>query len=565
MVTDAQKLRDRYIRRMKSLGDVRATFDQHYKDLARFIAPWRSRFSSAESNQGGKKNQSIINNAASRAARILASGIHTGVTSEARKWFRLTTPDPSLAEHGAVKQWLSDVEDRVLAAMAKSNLYNVLPGRYYDLGVFGTAPMHVEEDTQDIIRAYPYTVGRYFLDVSDRLEVDTAFRERSMTVRQMVKKFGLKSCSKPVQREYAKGDYDCRHDVVQVVEPREEYDASQAGEKNLPIRSCWFEKNADTGTGILRESGYAEQPVIAPRWDVTDDDVYGHSPGMEALGDIKSLQTYERQKAKAVDKIVDPPMKGPASLRGRPASLIPGSITYLEDGANRAPFEPAVVIHPQAVTVASQAGLECRERVDASFFADLWLMMSEESEPQKTAREIAERHEEKLLQLGPVMGRLERELLSPLIARVFGILDRAGYLPPPPPELQGQDIRIQFISIMSQAQKMVEGSSAVQLVQLLTAIAPIKEDIVDKVDLDELVAQYNDALGLRPNLIVPEDQVQQTRQQRAQAQAQQAQAEQAAAMAKSAKDLSGADLGSDNALSRVVGGVAAAQAEGSGA
>lgn len=559
---DAIELRKRYLKRFDSLMTERSSWDPHWRDLAEFIHPHRSRFWASQVNKGDRRNQSIINAAATRAARILASGMMAGITSPARAWFQITTPDPALADRQNVKAWLSQVVERMLDAFSKSNVYRALHATYEDLGVPGTSAFLLEEDAQSVMWAYTQPIGEYCLASNARLVVDTLYRELRMTVGQLMERAKSDGWnpSPRVKDLYERGDLDTWIDVVRVVEPRRQYDARKVGGKNMPIASCWFEKDGDVEVGILNEGGYRESPLLAPRWDVLGEDVYGHSPGMEALGDVRALQLYEMRKAQGVERIVEPPLVGPSSLRNQMASMFPGGITYLDMAVNGQKLEPIVQIHPAVIEASNDSIDRIERRIEAAFYADLWLMMSQEGDPQKTAREIVERHEEKMLQLGPVMERLEAELLNPLISRAFGILQRAGLLPPPPPELQGQDLRIEYLSVMAQAQKMVKGQSIQQLAGFVLQFAQVKPDVFDKVNTDEMVAQYADSLGLPPSLINPQDQVDAARQQRAQAQAQQAQAEQAAAMAKSAKDLGQTDMSQDSLLNRVVGGVAGAEA-----
>ena len=587
--------RQRILDRLTSLRMQRATWEPAWRELATYVSPRRTRFFQSEATTAGvKKNQQIINGAATEALRTLASGLMAGITSPARPWFRLTVsglapaapndvakrraiqkaggvgrsipfPDrqDNLADDPAVQGWLHDVESRLLDAFARSNIYNALHTVYSDLSLFGTAVMLVEEDTEDPLRAYALPAGEYFLAQSDRGVIDTLYHETSYSVRALVKKFGLEACSREVRDLYTRKEFDKLIEVLHVVEPREDFDPEKLDGKNRPWASYWLEKSSgDATTGFLRESGYHECPILAPRWAVTGVDVYGSSPGMDALGDCKALQLYESSKSRAAEMIVDPPLGAPGSLRNRGGvSLLPGEVTYLDGAAGSHRVEPLVVVPPAAVTVMGGEIAAVERRIRSYFFADLWLMLSQEEAGQPiTAREVQERHEEKMLQLGPVMERLEDELLQPLIERGLGIIARSGHLPPPPDVLRGKDIQPEFLSIMAQAQKMIAGSSISQLMQFVQGLAQVKPDIIDKVNVDAAVAKYGDALAVDPTLIVSDDKVTALRQARMKQQQQQAAAQNAAQAAQAAQTLSKTDLGSDNVLSRTLGGVAAAQA-----
>lgn len=560
---DAKTPRQRYLERHQFLKTERSSWDAHWKELAEHILPRRSRFQSSERNKGEKKsNQTIINGTPTWSARVLAAGMMAGITSPARPWFRLTTPDPEMAEFGPVREWLHVCEERLRMAFARSNTYMGLQLVYQDLGVFGSTAMLLEEDQEDVLRTYVFPVGQYCLATSERLAVDTIFRELSMTVRQVVRMFGLESCSRKVQDAYREHRLDEWVDVLHLIEPNSDVQPGKLGVAGQRFKSCWLEKNCPTDEpGFLREAGYHEFPLMAPRWTVTGEDVYGASPGMEALGDCRALQVLEKRKAMAVDKIVNPPMAAPSALMNQRATLLPGDVTYVDAVAAGQGFRPAHEVPPMAVQVVGAEILRHEERIKTAFYADLWLMLSQSDSPQMTAREVAERHEEKLLQLGPVLERLQDELLDPLIDRAFGILLRNGMLPEAPEELSGSELRVEYISMMAQAQKLLGTSSIERLASFVGNLAAVKSDVLDKVNFDELVDEYGNALGVKPDLIRTDEEVAELRAERADQVAQAQAAESAANAVQGAKVLSETDMQGDTALSRLVnniGGVAAA-------
>lgn len=558
--SDGLTPRQRYQKRLQALKNERNSWMSHWRELADFIQPRKARLLSHEQNRGDRRNQNIINNTAGWGVRVLASGMMAGITSPARVWFRLTTPDPDLAEFGPVKQWLYEVESRIRMTFARSNIYNQLHQAYEALGTFGTACLYVEDDAEDVLRAYTFPLGSYALQNNARLRVDTVYRELSMTVGQLVEQFGLDAVSLRVRTDYERGDVDRWVEVVHVIEPNRDMAYGRLGAPGMAFRSCWFEVGSGEAdrAQFLRESGYEDFPVLAPRWSVTGEDVYGNSPGMDALGDVKALQLLERRKAQAVDKIVTPPMRAPASLMTTRASLLPGDITYVDTSTAAAgTFEPAMTINPAAVQVLEGSIREHEGRIKTAFYADLWLMLAEQAPSDMTAREVAERHEEKMLQLGPVMERLQDELLDPLVDRTFGILLRNGDLPPPPEELQGMDLRVEYLSIMAQAQKMLGITGVERLASFAGNLAAVKPEVLDKLDFDQMVDEYGQMLGVPPALVVPDEAVEKARAARAQ-QAQQMQAQAAAAQTvQGAKTLSETDMGGDSALSRMLSNLGA--------
>lgn len=552
--------RQKYLKRLDALKNEQQTWRPHWLDLAEQIRPRRARFLSTDRNRGDKENEHIINGTPTWASRVLSSGMMAGITSPARPWFRLTTPDPELAEFGAVRNWLHVVEERLRQAFARSNVYNGLHLVYSDIGDFGTTALYIEEDPEDLLRAYVFPVGQYYLANSARGRVDTCYRELSMTVGQLVEQFGLEQCSPPVRSMYERGDIDQWMAICHAIEPNRGVQPGRSGPEGKPWRSCWFELG-DGEKGELRKSGYEEFPVLAPRWSTTGEDVYGAGPGMEALGDCRALQLLEKRGAQVVDKIVSPPMRGPMSLQHQRSSLLPGDVTYVDALSAGQTFAPAYEINAAAVGVVEAKIREHEARIKTAFYADLWLLLSQ-TEGTMTAREVSERHEEKMLQLGPVMERLQDELLDPLIDRAFGILQRNGYLPPPPEELSGMELRVEYISIMAQAQKLLGTSSIERLAGFVGNLVAVKPDAMDKLHTDKMIDEYGSALGVKPDLVRTEEEVAEIRAQRAQAQQQQAQMEQAATAVQGAKTLSETDMQGDNALNRLLGNLGGPAAAG---
>ena len=548
METDKQKLE----RIHAALKKERTSWDQMFRDIGDHVMPHRLRFLQDETNRGDLRNNKSYNNTPFLAARTLKSGMHSGITSPARPWFRLTTPDPELAEFGPVKEWLYDVTRRMETVFHRSNIYNALPTIYGDCGTFGTAAAALYEDPRDLMRAYTFPVGQYYLATSSRGDVDTMVREMKMTVRQLAQQFGEENLSTSTKSMLNSGEYDKWIDVIHIIKPNDNYDPESPLPKHKRIMSVTYEEKSNENK-FLRESGFDESPLLAPRWEVLGENVYGNGPGQYSLGDSKQLQLMEKRKLEAIDKMVNPPMIGDSSLRGRQASLVPGGITYVDNTAGVNGFRPAFEINFRVDQVAAEIQT-VENRINSAFFADLFLMLAMSDRRQMTATEVAERHEEKLLMLGPVLERLNDELLNPIIDRTFGIMERAGVLPPPPQELQGVDLRVEHISIMAQAQKMVATAGIDRFTGYVGQLAQFDPSVMDKFNMDNAVDEYHSSMGVPANIIRSQNEVDEIRQQRAQMAAQRRQEEQLMEQAKAAKTLSETNTEGDNALNEIIDG-----------
>jgi len=497
----------------------------------------------------------------------------SGITSPARPWFRLTTPDPSYAESPAIKDWLYLVGERMSGVFLKSNLYNILPIIYGDITVFATSAMMVEEDFDNVMHFYAFPIGSYAIATNDKGRVDVFMREFRMTVRQLVRRFGQKdrsgkmdwsNFSTQVRSLYEGGQMEAWIDVYHIIQPNEEFDEYKVESKHKKYSSCYYEKGASGGKGgtyasgandedkALRESGYDYFPVLCPRWEVTGEDVYGtECPGMVALGDIRALQVMQKKKAQAIEKMVNPPMVGPTSMKNSKASLLPGDLTYADVREGQQGFRPIHEVNPRVNELVMDIQ-EYQSRIQRAFYEDLFLMLSNSDRRQITAREIDVRQEEKLLALGPVLEQLNQDLLDPLIDIAYIVMDRQGLIPPPPEEIQGMQLKVEYISIMAQAQKLAGISGIERFSGFVSSVAAYDPSVLMKVDAAQMIDVYGDRLSLQPGIVRSDEDVaaMQAQQQKA-AEAQRA-VEAIGQGAAAVKNLAGANLEEDNALTRLI-------------
>lgn len=528
MENDVKKqIRSRWAR----LKQERSSWDAHWKEISEYLLPRSGKFCVEKTNIGDKRHNSIYDSTGTRNLRILAAGMMSGMTSPARPWFKLGVSDYELMKYSPVKVWLNDVTRVMLQIFHKSNTYRSLHTMYEEMGAFGTAAGIVAHDFNNVIHHHPLTVGEYCIATNWKGEVVTLYREFQKTVVEVVREFGIERVSDATRRLFESGHLDEWVTVVHAIEPREDRDTAKPNNHNMPRRSVYFEQNA-VQRELLRESGFKHFPVLAPRWAISGGDIYGHSPGMDALGDLKQLQHEQLRKAQGIDYQTKPPLMAPSTMKNKQMNMLPGGVTYVDMVNGNVPVRPAFDARIDLSHLLMDIQ-DVRERIASSFFADMFLMLANSTHPQMTATEVAERHEEKLLMIGPVTERIKNELLDPLIEITFDSIMEADILPPPPPELEGHSLNIELVGILAQAQRAVGVNSIDRFVSSIGGVAQIKGEVLDKFDADKWVDIYADSLGVDPELIVPDDTVTAMRQQRAQ----QAQAAQEAAMMQQGADV----------------------------
>lgn len=492
----------------------------HWAELARLILPYRYKWvvTPNRANRGSPLNDAIINSTGTLAMRICAAGMLTGLMSPSRPWFRLAVGPEGYDPPGDAQQWLDEVGEVIYDILAGSNFYRVGAQMFQDLATFGTSPMIIYEDDEDIIRGYVPCAGEFLFALGGRLTVDTLYREFTYTIQQIVDWFGIDHCPAEVREAWRQGGASIEREMVvaHAIEPNFALsDRSSGGRKvtlvsgRWPFRETYWLRNQQT-PAPLSLRGFNEQSFMALRWSETSNDPYGRSPGMDALPDIAGLQHEEVRYAEFLDKGVRPPMVGPPELQNQPASIRPGDITFV--AGSGAKFEPAYMVNPTFLAPMVQDIERKEKRIDRAFYVDTFLAISQMDGIQpREVLELTLRQGEKIQQLGPVIESAERGL-STAIRRVAAIADRRGMLRPMPRSLMqllhqhNSGIRIEYVSLMKLAQQAAETGS-------MTAVARFAAQMTEGaqaaglpaplrvLDLDGMVRDFADAVGMRARRI----------------------------------------------------------------
>ncbi len=482
-----------------------------WKELAKYIAPTRGFFDGDRPCDGRKiDHRTLIDSDPLLAVEILSAGMVSGLTSPSRSWFELSLSDSQQMKQHGVRAWLHEVRRRMEEVFSRSNVYNTLHGFYQEIAVFGTAAFLLEEDPERVVSCRAFTAGEYVLECDEKGRVNSFGREFWMTPAQMQSQFGLDALPLSVRRaaQEKRGGW-CK--VLHVIVPNPQADAHKLDVAYMPYISAYFTPQGQ----LLRRGGYREFPVIAARWEVrSSSDIYGRGPGWKALGDVKMLQKMQKTKLVALDKNTNPPMMVSANVQGE-VNLLPGGLTRYSGSGADAAVKPAYQV-PVDLNALEQSIERVKQTIKSQFFADVFLMISAQNFSNMTATEVAERHQEKMLVLGPVLERLKNELLDPLIERTFAIMFRRGVVPLPPACVQGQEMKVQYVSLIAQAQKQSGMSALQQGIAFTSSLAQGNPQVLDKINFDAALEEGLDMLGVSPRVLRSDEETRQLRSQREQ-------------------------------------------------
>lgn len=489
--------------------------------LARLILPYRYHWviTPNSMNRGNPVNDAIIDSTGTLAMRICASGMLTGLMSPSRPWFRLAPKfETELPEDAKI--WLDDTAERIYAVLAGSNFYREGAQLYQDAATFGTSPMIIYEDAETVIRCYVPCAGEYFLAVGGRLAVDTIYREFTYTVAQIVDFFTLEACPEEVRNKWEAGGngLEFEYVVAHAIEPNFALADGKSGRKGIsPVpghftyREVYWLRDKP-GTAPLSRRGFTECPFWVLHWSKTSNDPYGRGPGMDAYGDIAQLQHEQTRKGEYIDKFVRPPMVGDVSLQNQPSSIRSGDITFVNGANGKQMFYPAYEVNPAGFAPLNEDIKEVQNRINRCFFVDTFLMISQmEGVQPRNELELAMRQGEKIMQLGPVIDSAENGL-SIAITRVISIMQRKGLFLPLPKSLSGIPLKIDYVSIMKQAQRAAETTAMTAGVKFAGALTEAAQAAglappLRIYDLDGLSRRFADIVGSPAKFIKSKTQV----------------------------------------------------------
>lgn len=543
---------------------------QNWSSLANFILPRRSIWLTQSAGgiptpnnmiRGVPINSAIKDPTGTFAARVCAAGMMSGLASNSRQWFKVMPKAKNLELDAEGRAWLDEIENRLYTVLAASNFYNSFAQECEDLVIYGTAPVIIYEDEQDIIRLYNPTIGEYYLASGATLRIDGLYRQFVMTIAEIVDFFTLEKCPEQIQSLWRQkgASLDKELIIAHSIEPN--FDGPHFDK--IPGGFTWREVYWLYGQASkqpLSIRGFVEQPFTAARWATQSNDAYGRSPGMDVLPDIAQLQVMAVRLGEAIEKQVRPPLLADVNLKNQPSSILPGQVTYVSDLSPARGMRPVYEVNPD---IRGMEGLiaSIQQRVKVGLFNDLFLMLEQSPDQRMTAYEVSQKVQEKLQVLGPVVENIITESLRPKLERVYGIMRRKDMLPPMPESLKGIPLDIEFISMVSIAQKGAMTAGIERILALTGNMVAVDPDVRFVVDFDTCLREFNDLLANPANILRGPEAVEKLKQQMAQAQAQQQQQQNAAQQAQTisvgadaASTLANTSLGAgQSALSSLLG------------
>ncbi len=496
-------------RRFDKLKTNRQNWETHWQEVADYMLPRKADVTKTRS-KGDKRTELIFDSSPLQSVDLLAASLHGMLTNPSTPWFTLRYKDQEIENDDEAKLWLESATDAMYVAFNRSNFQQEIFELYHDLITFGTACMFVQDDDEDTLKFSTRHINEIYIAENEKGKVDTVYRLFKMSVRAAFQQFG-EAISTSTKGLITKDPYE-EISILHAVYPRNDFDPKKQDRKNMPFESVYMEyKNLNE----LSVAGFKEFPFVVPRYLKASHEIYGRSPAMTALPDVKMLNEMSKTTIKAAQKQVDPPLLVPDDGFLLPVRTVPGGLNFYRSGTRDR-------IEPLNIGANNPLGLNMEEQRRNSirnvFYVNQLMM---QQGPQMTATEVIQRNEEKMRLLGPVLGRLQSELLKPLIDRCFAIMVRKNIFPPAPEIISGRDVEIEYVSPLAKAQKSTELQSIIRGIEIMGQLANVAP-VFDYINFDNLVKHLTNIIGIPQKVLKTNSEVLAEREAK-QAQAQQMQ------------------------------------------
>jgi len=514
MAVDVQAL----IAQADQLKQERTPWENHWQELARYILPRRADFLQNQ-QAGGKRTEDIFESTAPWACEQLAAALHGLLTSPATPWFTLKVSgsgqrgafekaffDPSNSVDEEAKHWLDHVGEAMLALLndPETNFQAQLHELYLDIACFGTGVLYVAHENDKWLFATRH-LSEICVSESLNGQIDTVFRRFSMTARQAFQMWGPEAGEK-VRAALEQGRAEESFDFLHAVFPRQERQEGRREASHMPFASVYIDLSDQR---LIAEGGYEDCPYIVARWTKLVGERYGRSPAMTALPDVKMVNQMAKTVLTAAHMAVDPPLQLPDDGYLKSVAIRPGARFYRK-GSER--------IEPILTGARADIGLDMmnqiREQIMRAFYVE-WFQLQQG--PQMTATEVLARQQERMRLMGPMVGRLQSELLGPLIHRVFGLMSRLGLLPPPPESLCDRAYQVAYVSPVAKAMRANEAQTIQGLLGSVGPMTQMAPAVSDNINFDATLRHLADVAGVPNSILHDEKTVTERRQERRQA------------------------------------------------
>ena len=522
------------IREQEQMSGDRGVWEEHWREIAERVLPREDWFQASNKTPGEKRTEKVFDATAGLALERFAAAMESMLTPRTMKWHKLTVQDADLMQNQSVQAYLDDVTNILFQVRysPRSNFASQVHENYMSLGAFGTGALFVDDIVGFGLRYKSVHLSEIFFSENHVGMVDKVHRKFELTARQAAERWGVDKLADKIKTALEKSP-EQKFEYLHCVKPNEDRESKRKDYRGMKYISYYI---CLTSRMIMSEGGYNTFPYAVSRYVTAPKEIYGRSPAMTVLPDIKMINEMSKTVIRAAHKIVDPPLLLQEDGVLQAFNTRPGALNY--GGVDDQGRQVVQALQSNARVDIGMDMMEQRRKViNDAFLITLFQILVDA--PSMTATEAMLRAQEKGALLAPTMGRQQSEMLGPLIERELDILARSGILPPMPKALaeRGGDVEIQYVSPLNRSQRAEEGVAILRTLEAIAPIAQLDPSVMMRFNPDAIVKELAEINGVPAKILRSDEEIAEMRQQQAQQAEAQALLQAAPVAANSAKTL----------------------------
>lgn len=498
--------------------------------------PSYSTFGGDSKAQGWRRANPVVSYPVTFTQR-LGSAIHSNAFPANDNWFSFAIVGEDADVDEETREWCALARDVTHRKIRQgTNFYQESHAMMVGLAALGTAGFYTYYKNGALwFRYIPIHKNFYIYSNSDG-EIDMVALLHEWTAKEAIEEYGRGKVGDHVVTAFktAAGNNET-FSYVQLIYPKkvfgESYKESDGGK---PYGDVTVELDTGKVVKVAQHGGF---PFAVPRFLVYSDDIYGRSPAMSAMPEIRAANALRKNLLDATVRAIKPPLFIDGLMGD--VSMEAGALNWISGLTNKSIWTPPISTD---FNVAKDLMNEIIESLKGAFYIDVFQAI--EQQKYMTATEVTERVRQKVESISPIVTRIQKEFSSRVILRCLDLLIENGDIPPPPMRSGERHVQIAYVSsldAMIQQGTAAKTMNFINQLSLLGQTAQALPDIADTLNTDNIVRALGEANMLPAGYFRKQAEVEAIRTSRAQAQAQMQQAQLNSLNAKSFADMANAN------------------------
>ena len=475
-------------------------------------------------DEGTFLNEDVFDSTAPKANRKMSAALMGLLWQSGGESIRIHPAD-GIEKSTETKEYFSTISNRIAKALddPRAGLTLALEEYMNDQGCFGTSGVGCFEGEESLLRFQAWGVDEISIEEGENGFVRTIFREFTIPVSRAVEEYGLENLSDAVKDLHKEADMSEMVKFLHIITPNKE-------KEGKPYKSLHFEY---VPKSKVKDDGFFEMPVAVARFYKKRNEIYGRSPGMEALPDILEINATKEARISAIEKSLDPPLGvyDDSVLGNEEIDTSAGGINVFATSgrmANRNPIFPLFTV--ETIREADKSIEDLIRSINEHFNIDVLLDFNNETRMTLGETQIRQRIRSEAL--GSLISRQQNELYTPTVERSVNVLYRQGelgvikdspeeaivigkkeepfYIPESVAKfiLAGKDFyEIEYITPAARMMETAEAQGVLRTWEFAAFAAEFAPDVLDNLNADESLKIISRSEGAPDRILLSDEQV----------------------------------------------------------